>query len=178
MLGEYRESGHRSGQSHHLAADLSPLPALQRLKVLYLGPRVTLVLPAFAEFLRTRCPMLQHLKLRGLYAEPGTWRIVWDAIRHRSSRLTVELADFESHELDVINMTHFTGGESQERFEAENGRMDIVYSLATYLSGLGDWDKTLRIWFDGEEDSDRESVGSVESVDVLEEVDEDIYLTG
>ncbi len=137
-----------------------------------------MVLPAFVDFLRTRCPMLRHLKLRGLYAEPGTWRIVWDAIRHRSSRLTVELADFECHELDVINMTHLTGEESQERFEAENGRMDIVYSLATYLSGLGDWDKTLRIWFDGEEDSDRESVGSVGSVEVFEQGDEDMDLEG
>ncbi|KAK3057221.1 hypothetical protein LTR09_002260 [Extremus antarcticus] len=75
-------------------------------------------------------------------------------------------------------MTHLTGEESQERFEAENGRMDIVYSLATYLSGLGDWDKTLRIWFDGEEDSDRESVGSVGSVEVFEQGDEDMDLEG
>jgi hypothetical protein len=111
-----------------------------RLQQLLIGPDTTLCVPAFAVFLAECCPALQRLQLVLMCADPGEWKVVWDAIAHHPKRMWIELETFLCNAPDFsgeIDFIHFTGMESsQERLEGEDEWMDVKHSLVMYLSRL------------------------------------------
>ena len=48
----------------------------------------------------------------------------------------------------TIDMKHFTGEASRQVRRGGDPRADISHSLANYVSGTGDWDTCLSLWFD------------------------------
>lgn len=131
---------------------LEPAFTLPNMHDLCFGPLCHLQLGPFAAFLSTSCPALVRLTLNGSTRDHGVWRNVWDAIREHPCRMNVELQDLPcGEEEQFINFSHFTGEEShEERFDEPFD--DIQYSLAMYLSRKIEWDDSLELWFDGEDE--------------------------
>ena len=130
------------------------LPRLTRFRT-----SLTLRLSAFAQFLH-RAPALTHLHLESCYGEDGQWRDIWDAIRTHPSRMMLDLEQLPCFDWGELGVYHHTGEASKQQF-AEDLYERLDCSLENYLSGKGHWDRSLRMWFDGDdepsEDEDEDS---------------------
>jgi hypothetical protein len=126
--------------------DLPPFPALTSFTT-----GVSLHLSAFSHFLH-RAPTLSHLGLNSCEGELGKWRYLWDAIRDHPNRMNLELDELPCIDWTELSVHHHTGEPSKEAF-VDDPYDNIYYSLENYLSGRRHWDRSLRLWFDGNDES-------------------------
>ena len=141
--------------------DLPSLPVLTSFRTC-----LTLNLSAFARFLHC-LPALSHLQLDSCHGDNGTWRDLWDAIRNHTNRMELEFDQLPCVDWTELGLCHHTGEASKEEF-VEDPYERIQYSLENYLSGRIHWDRSLRLWFDDDDEPSED-----EDEDEDEEDDED-----
>jgi len=155
------------------------LPALERLKT-----AVDINLSAFAEFLLL-AKKLKRLELDSCAAGygDGGWRDLWRAIRHHPSRMQLEFDQLPCNDATEWSTSHFTGEASMGEDDPDDTWMNIDYELDMYMSNMGPWGRSCRMWFEGlgsdDEYTDSES-GAAEESDgsEVESGDEDGNGTG
>ena len=129
--------------------DLPPLPALTSFRT-----NLSLQLSAFSHFLH-RAPALSHLQLDGCGGELGEWRHLWDAIRDHPNRMALEFDQLPCIDWTELSVYHHTGEPSKIAF-VDDPYDNIDYSLENYLSGRRHWDRSLRLWFDNNDEPSEE----------------------
>lgn len=127
------------------------LPALEELTT---GASINL--SAFSRYL-FQCPSLNYLRLEGCEGVDWMWRELLDAIRNHPNRMLIEFDDLpcNEHTLEPFSIRHDTREAHSAEFEGDDPFDDIQYSVANYLSGKRHWDRTLSMWFEDGEGSER-----------------------